>query len=429
MVVHKPLVSYDASEAGTNGVIVTLDLLKIFPAQKPQNFIYIVDKSGSMSEDIGYVKDILGVWLQTAPIGCGVLIVTFSDNVDVLFHTHYLDESNRADGLVAVKSLLAWGHTNIELGISTALSMQVKLNTSLSSRVVLLTDGHANLGERDPTRLASFMARFESQVDVIMLTKNSSPSLTEAIQKLDTQNSGYFAESGDQLKSVFNQIFETFSRELLLAEVDNITKEVHPHYLGNTIDLLFDEVDPSCNPSINIFVVYSGVKEQLVGTTFSETRGYKEISVLKGMIAGILALKKLGAVKSDIITNKTNADVKTASDTMEEVQKKLCELHFMAESATYRSLSAEVAELSPIVKAIARKDPGECPVKFETKEIKTEQPEGCCYRSLCSSSSFVKEFACPEDEEAYAQWENEKAIFNGEVLPVHALLALKPVSV
>ena len=45
-------------------------------------------------------------------------------------------------------------------------------------------------------------------------------------------------------------------------EVDNITKEVHPHYMGNTIDLLFDEVNPSCNPSI--FVVSSGVKEQLV---------------------------------------------------------------------------------------------------------------------------------------------------------------------
>ena len=162
----------------------------------------------------------------------------------------------------------------------------------------------------------------------------------------------------------------------------------------------------------------------------SETRGYKEISFLKGMIAGILALKKLGAVKSDIIANKTNADVKTASDTMEEVQKELSELHFMAGTATYRSLSGEVAELSPIVKAIAKKDPGECPVKFETKEIETQQPAGCHYRSLGGPSSyFVKEFACPEDEEAYTQWENEKAVFDGEALPVHALLALKPVSV
>ena len=53
------------------------------------------------------------------------------------------------------------------------------------------------------------------------------------------------------------------------------------------------------------------------------------------MIAGILALKKLGVVKSDIIANKTNADVKTASDTMEEVQKELSELHFIEETATY----------------------------------------------------------------------------------------------
>ena len=90
MVVDKPLVSYDASEAGTKGVIVTLDLLKIIPAGQPQNFIYIVDKSASMWEDIGYVRDILGVWLQTAPSGSGVLIVTFSDTANVLFHTHYL---------------------------------------------------------------------------------------------------------------------------------------------------------------------------------------------------------------------------------------------------------------------------------------------------------------------------------------------------
>ena len=117
MVVHKPLVSYDASEAGTKGVIVTLDLLKIIPAGQPQNFIYIVDKSGSMWEDIDYVKDILGVWLETAPSGSGVLIVTFSDTANVLFHTHYLDETNRTVGLLAVKSLFAFGHTNISLAL------------------------------------------------------------------------------------------------------------------------------------------------------------------------------------------------------------------------------------------------------------------------------------------------------------------------
>ena len=85
--------------------------------------------------------------------------------------------------------------------------------------------------------------------------------------------------------------------------------------------------------------------------------------------------------------------------------------------------------MSPIVRAIAKKDPGECPAKFETKEIEAQQPEGCHHRSLGGSSSyFVKEFACPEDEEVYNQREKDKAVFNGEALPVHALLALKPVS-
>ena len=44
----RTLVSYDASEAGTNGVIVTLDLLKNMPVGQAQNFVYIVDKGGSM---------------------------------------------------------------------------------------------------------------------------------------------------------------------------------------------------------------------------------------------------------------------------------------------------------------------------------------------------------------------------------------------
>ena len=162
-----PLVSYDLKDTGTKGVILTVDIGSIFSTlSTPQNYTFIIDMSSSMHSAVPYMRDILVNWLQTVPNGCGVVFVTFNNSADVIFHTECLDETNRSVGQTHVKSLFSQGQTNIELGITTALATQHKLNALFSNRVVLLSDGQANLGETDANRLASLMARFCCKVDV-----------------------------------------------------------------------------------------------------------------------------------------------------------------------------------------------------------------------------------------------------------------------
>lgn len=453
MVVRMPVVNYDLKDTGTNGVILTADIASIHSQlSKPQNYTFIIDMSVSMQSAVPYMRDILVNWLQTVPNGCGVAFVVFSDAADVVFYTDCLEETNRSVGISCLKSLHVMGNTNIESGIDTALDTQHKLNSSFDNRVVLLTDGHANYGERDPIRLASLMARFCCKIDVVMLTENSSAQLTEAIKSVDDKHSGHFAQNADQLQTVFTQVFQSISKHPLHFQVATQTKVVYEHYDGNTIDLLYDELDGDHDVTVRIFVECGGGKEQILETTLSETRGYKETRFLKSMIEGISALKKLGVCKSDFIANKEKADVSSAANTLEAVNTILMALKINGDTntATYRSLSGQVKELSPIVKAFDRKDPGECPVKFEMKKTEFDQKisfrslpacefdssKRCVFRSLGASSaapsdvknSYVKEFASVEDEEAYNKWARDKAEFSGTKPPcLHALLSLKPI--
>lgn len=433
MVVRYPFVSYDLEDTGTNGVLLSVDIESIFSTlSPPQNFTFIIDLSASMGSAVAYMRNILVNWFQTVPCGCGVVFVGFNEDANVVFWTSCLDETNRSVGVSCLQSLHVKGRTNIESGIITALETQLMLNSSYSNRVVLLTDGQANVGEADPNRLASLIARFCCKIEVVMLTEYSSAKLTEAIQTVDNKNSGHFAQNADQLQTVFKQIFQSFSRRPLHVQLMNFggectTKVIHEHYQGNTIDLMY-EVDWDDNTAVCIFVEYVGGKEQIAQATLSETRCFKDASYLKMMVHGILALQKLAICKSDIIANKEKSDISSATKTLVDINEMLIMLRLNGypDTPTYRSLSDQVEELFPILKAFDKKDPGKCPVKF--KEIEQQQEAGCVYRSL--STCLVKQFASPEDEEVYKKWEQEKAAFDEAKRPsLHALLALKPICV
>ena len=415
--------AFDASDR----MLVQVDLGHIFRGVVAQyNYIFIVDVSASMSDDIQYMKDILKTWLMRVDLGCGLAFVAFSNSADVVFMTKCLDEASRKVGISRLQTLEVVGQTNVELGIRTALHTQGQMNASLPSRVVLLTDGKANAGEQDPNNLAALMTTLDSKIDIVMLTKHSSVPFTEAVKTLSNENSAYFAKNGDDLTTVFNNIVGTFGRHPVHVNVNSVKKIIPVHVSASSIDLLFD-VPPSSNPSITISIDIHGVHTELLDNTFLETHDYMEANQLNNMVKVALALQRLGSVKTDIVTKKENANFQMASETLDDISKILDEVKLdtdVTDTVSYRSLCAEHSELTEITKLCCCKDPGECPVTYTTKVVE-QSNSSYCYRSLRAEPVSVRVFNSVADEHAYNQWLQDTIAYT-QTPTRHMLSALKP---
>lgn len=434
MVVRSFVKTFDVGDR----MLMQVDLRHIFSgAVQPYNYIFIVDVSYSMSDDLHYMRDILRTWLKKVDVGCGMAFITFSDSADVVFMTQCLEESSREVAISRLQALRVTGQTNVEMGIRTALHTQSQMNASLPSRIVFLTDGKANAGEQDPNTLAALMTGFDSKIDIVMLTQNSSVALTEAVQTLSKEHSAHFAKNGDDLTTVFNTIFGTFGRHTVHVHVDSVEKIILEHVNASSIDLLFD-IPASSNPSIAISIDIQGVREEVLCSTFLGTRAYMEAKQLDNLVKVAIALQQLGSVKTDIIIKKEAADFDVASKTLDNVSKMLDEVKLdtnLKDTGSYRSLCAEHSELTDITNLFSKddtKDPGECPVTFTTTYVEQPNSSECCYRSLCAAEQ-VNVFASVDDEHAYNKWMQDKIAYDTsksrQTPSRHLLLALKPICV
>lgn len=124
----------------------------------PVNLVFVVDTSGSMDEDrkIGLVRDSLGVLVENLRDDDTVSLVTFDDGPEPLLAPTPVGESEEI--FEAIDSLDAGGSTNLEgglrLGYATAGDV---LDDETLTRVVLLSDGVANVGETGPGSLVELI--------------------------------------------------------------------------------------------------------------------------------------------------------------------------------------------------------------------------------------------------------------------------------
>lgn len=124
----------------------------------PVNLVFVVDTSGSMDEDrkIGLVRDSLGVLVENLRDDDTVSLVTFDDGPEPLLPPTPVSEGD--DIFEAIDSLDAGGSTNLEgglrLGYATAGDV---LDDETLTRVVLLSDGVANVGETGPGSLVELI--------------------------------------------------------------------------------------------------------------------------------------------------------------------------------------------------------------------------------------------------------------------------------
>lgn len=123
---------------------------------RPLNLVLVIDKSGSMadSDKMSRVKDSLHAMVSQLRPEDIVSIVTFDSGASVLYPASRIGDGNGIR--YAINCIQPGGSTNIHGGLMLGYSEAKKhFQRGVTNRVILLTDGIANVGVIDPARIAA----------------------------------------------------------------------------------------------------------------------------------------------------------------------------------------------------------------------------------------------------------------------------------
>lgn len=122
----------------------------------PLNLALVIDRSGSMDtpDKMPLLKKSLGIFLHSLAPNDLVSIVTYSTDAELLVPTRQVGDGMWIED--AVNRIEPNGSTNLNEGLSLGLE-QVWRNFDIhrNNRVILLTDGIANVGVVDPNQIAA----------------------------------------------------------------------------------------------------------------------------------------------------------------------------------------------------------------------------------------------------------------------------------
>ena len=123
----------------------------------PMNVVFSVDTSCSMGTDwLGHAKDAMTAIAGNLKEGDQVSMVTWSDSRDVPIEQHVITGPGDTTVVRAIDGLSNNGGTNLSAGLRAAYQLaEAGYDAQRINRVVLLSDGGANVGHTDVEFIAS----------------------------------------------------------------------------------------------------------------------------------------------------------------------------------------------------------------------------------------------------------------------------------
>ena len=205
--------------------------------RRPLALSLVIDRSGSMAGPKLDVTQRCAAFLveHLAP-GDQLSIVSFDDEVRIEAPL-VLVEPNRGQLLAAINGIVPGGSTNLSGGWLKGIEVLTAVNgDSVTRRVLLLTDGQANVGINDAGQLAK-MTRASAADGIGTTTIGFGDGFSEDLLAGMADGGGggaYFAETPDAAPGIFAQEFA----DLMSLVAQNVSVESAPR--GRT---------SSCSPS------------------------------------------------------------------------------------------------------------------------------------------------------------------------------------
>ena len=168
---------------------------------------FVVDTSGSMDRDdrLGLVKRSLAILVDELEDGDTVAIVTYDSDAGIVLQP--TDVRYRDEILDAIDELRPGGSTNLEAGLRTGYGLAGEAFRGHGiNRVVLASDGVANVGIIDPTALAQVISEDADRgIDLVTVGFGMGNYNDVTMEQLADQGDGFYAyvDTDDEAERLF----------------------------------------------------------------------------------------------------------------------------------------------------------------------------------------------------------------------------------
>ncbi len=189
------------------------------------NLSLVLDRSGSMQGDrIAKAREAAIAAVERLDDRDYISVVVFDDRIDVLAGAQTASEKNKAAIVEKLRMVEARGATAIFGGVSAgAAELRKNLARKLVNRIVLLSDGQANVGPSSPEELGQLGTSLAKE-GVTVSTMGVGLGYNENLMALLAARSDgntYFIENGDDLPRIFNaelgDAFQVAARDVKLS--------------------------------------------------------------------------------------------------------------------------------------------------------------------------------------------------------------------
>lgn len=185
-----------------------LKAAKVIPKNEraPLNISLVIDRSGSMQGDkLDYVKKAVDFVIQNLNSGDYLSIIQYDDHVDVLSHSAPVN--NKAELTQKVNSIVAGGMTNLSGGMLQGYNeVKITRKDGYVNRVLLLSDGLANVGITEPAQLKEIARRQFQENRIGLSSFGVGADFNEELMMQLSEYGGanyYFIETPDQIPQIF----------------------------------------------------------------------------------------------------------------------------------------------------------------------------------------------------------------------------------
>ena len=191
----------------------------------PLDIVLVIDKSGSMNgEPIAAVKTAVSHLLRLLGTDDRAGVVAFDSEVELVLD---LDKHDADSAIARVNAVKGGGMTNLSGGWLKALEMlEGSVRDNALRRIVLLTDGQANVGETNPDRLCTNTSTARAR-NVTTTTIGFGDSYDERLLSAMADSGAgndYWCAGPDQAPQIFNDEFEG----LASVVAQNVSVELRP---------------------------------------------------------------------------------------------------------------------------------------------------------------------------------------------------------